>query len=149
MSRDDISRCTYDDLAVTLGLLSSSSSPSSSPGDKHPDDDGRAKGDPLRGSALVDHDAVRSHVSRYVIRGGRSGDVDGGGAAVDDCIRRVRSFHRSLVFRPPIGDDDGTSTLASATADEEVGDKIRLSTPSGRTTRQRSNARRARGEGVS
>ena len=131
MSRDDISRCTYDDLAVTLGSPSSSSSPSSSPGDKHPDDDGRARGDPLRGSALVDRDAVRSHVSRYVIRGGGSGDVDGGGAAVDDCIRRVRSFHRSLVFRPPIGDNGGTSTLSSATADEEVGDKIRLSTPSG------------------
>ncbi len=44
-----------------------------------------------------------------------SGNVDVGDAAVDDCIRRILSCHRSLVFRPPIGDDDLTLTSTSAT----------------------------------
>jgi hypothetical protein len=136
MSRDDISRRVYDDLAATLGSPSSSSSPSPSRGGGSLDDGGSAGGDPpLRGSALVERDAVRSHVSRYVIRGRGSGDVGGGGdaAAVDDCVRRVRSLHRSLVFRPPpIGDGDGTSIPSSAMADEEGGvDRMRLSTPPG------------------
>ena len=124
----DISQRIYDDLAATLG--SSSSSPSSRRGSNDiPNDDERgATVNRLRGSVLVDRHAIRSHVARFVIRGG-FGDDDGG-AAVDDCVRRIQSFHRSLVFCPQIGDDDRMSTQSS-TVIHDGGEKIRLSTPSG------------------
>jgi hypothetical protein len=120
----DISQRIYDDLAATLG---SSSSPSSR-GNDIPNDDERATVNRLRESVLVDRHAIRSHVARFVIRGGFE-DNDGG-AAVDDCVRQIQSFHRSLVFCPPIGDDDRISTQSS-TVIHDGGEKIRLSTPSG------------------
>jgi hypothetical protein len=119
---NDLSQRIYDDLVANLELSSSSG------GSIIPVDGERDEGNTIRGSALVDRDAVRSHLLRFVARGG-FGDVGCGDAAVDDCLRRIISCHQSLVFCPPIGDDE-ILTLASATF-EKGGDKIRLSTPPG------------------
>ena len=117
MACDDMSQKIYDDLVSTLETSSSSW------GGTILDGGDGDKGDTIRGSALVDRDAVRSHVFRFVARGG-FGDVDCCDADVDNCIRRVIICNQSLVFCPPIGDE-------SSAKFEEGGDKIRLSTPPG------------------
>jgi hypothetical protein len=77
---NDLAKQIYDDFVANLELSSLSLI------GKIPNNGKRGKGNTIRGSALVDCDAVNSHILRFVACGG-FGDIDCiDVTVVDDCI---------------------------------------------------------------